>query len=176
MWKSRHGFSLVEVALAIGIVAFALLSLMALLPLGVKSNQISAEETKAAGILTMLEADLRNTHPLKNAGKSSLFGLDLPYRTDPDSGMHLTNTALVTGKLYSTGLDLSEQPVVISSSSRPRFQASVIYRLPAPGSMLPIEARLVVNWPAVSTSDPADLINREKVSGYVEAQVAFPQP
>lgn len=176
MWKSRHGFSLVEVALAIGIVAFALLSLMALLPLGVKSNQISAEETKATGILTMMEADLRNTHPLQNAGKSALYGLDLPYEMDTSTGDYLPNSTLIDGRLYTTGLNLSEVPAPVSAQPRPRYQISVIYRRPAAGTVLPTEARMVVNWPAINTSNPADLIDRSKVAGYVEALISFPQP
>jgi uncharacterized protein (TIGR02598 family) len=175
MWKRRDAFSMVEVALALGVVAFALLSLLALLPLGVKSNQISAEETRAAFILTQLETDLRDTHPLLADGRSAQFKLPLPYQADAD-GNWSANASLLDKKLYTTGLDEAELPVALSSSPRPRYQVSVIYTLPAAGSSRPVKARLVVNWPAVNTSQAAALADPAQVSGYVEAFASFPMP
>lgn len=178
---------MVEVALALGVIAFALLSVVALLPIGVKSNQISAEETRATGILTLLEADLRNTSPTANQGKSLLFGLVLPYDYDPGSGERRL-TAPSTNNLSignSTGLDEDETPVALSAKPRPRYQASVIYTKAPPSGFAPLEARLIVNWPAVDLSDPslssedkkiAALTDPSKTSGYVEAYVTFPAP
>jgi uncharacterized protein (TIGR02598 family) len=54
-------FSLVEVMIAIGVVAFALLSLLALLPLGLRIEKESAEESAAVNLLAAIRADLRNS-------------------------------------------------------------------------------------------------------------------
>ncbi|PTY06032.1 hypothetical protein DB346_01315 [Verrucomicrobia bacterium LW23] len=188
--RGSAAFSLVEVALALGIVAFVLLGVMALLPLGVKSNQISRDEARAAGILTALEADLRNTHPAlgagpAGAGKSLQFGMPLPYTVSSSTGQLIFNPSLVKNDMtggYSVLLDETElpMPATAPAGAPGRFQATIVYtRTPADmdaDTLAPIEARLIVNWPSITTSDISDLTNTAKVSGYVEACVTFPAP
>jgi uncharacterized protein (TIGR02598 family) len=179
MWLRREdGFSMVEVALALGVVAFAFLSLLALLPLGVKSNQISAEETRAVGLISMVEADLRYTHPTLNGGLSEVYGLPLPYALDTGTGELVFSTAEITeGTLYKILMDAAEMPVTANGAQPARYQVSVIYtRVPAPGDLEPIEARLVINWPAINTTTVADLTDPAGISDYVEGIVTFPAP
>lgn len=73
--KGPAGFSLVEVTLALGLIVSCLLTLMALLPVGVKSNQESIQQTAAAHFAAALAADLKNTDP---GMVSPLFGLTRP--------------------------------------------------------------------------------------------------
>lgn len=178
--RRAAAFSLVEVAIAIGIVAFVMLAVLALLPLGIKSNAISAEETRAVCILSAVEADLRNTHPLAAVnGVSPLFGFTLPYALDANSN-YIFNPVLVapTSTLANgstSKLDDSEVPVAIETQSR--FQASVIYTsIPVPGSAESLRARLVVNWPGVPGTSVNDLTDSAKTSGFVETTVSFPAP
>jgi len=172
------GFSLVEVVLALGIMSFCLMALIGLLPVGIRSNQISAEEIHAVNLLTIMEADLRNTHQLANGGKSLLLGLALPYITNA-AGQSICNPALSTNSVSaanSTGLEENETPVTYSGIPRPRYQASVIYStLPAAGNPAPIQARLIVNWPATNASSPRDLTSGFG-GGFVETTVTFPAP
>ena len=169
---------MIEVAIALGVISFALLSVLALLPQGINSNRISAEETRAVCILSAIDADLRNTHPSAAGGRSKIFGLQLPYALD-GAGRYVINPALTTttslGDGTTTGLDESEVPV--SLSPRPRYQASVIYTaIPAPGSAVSLQARLVVNWPAVPGSSVAAVTDSAQTSGFVESLVSFPAP
>src|ERR1051325_497154 len=55
----RAAFSLVEVTLALGVAGFCLLAVFALLPIGIKTNQIAFSQTAAATILSDVVADLR---------------------------------------------------------------------------------------------------------------------
>ena len=55
------GFSLVEVTLALGVVAIALLGVFSLLPVGLKVNQIATQQGASADILSLIAADLRST-------------------------------------------------------------------------------------------------------------------
>jgi len=177
--RGNRGFSLVEVALSLGILAFAFLSLLALLPLGMMNNQVSIEQTHAVGELTMLEADLRYTHPEENTnGNSAIYDLPLPYTYDADTGITSINPDIDEGTIYSVGMDENGELVELQDGVRTRYQISVeYYRIPTPGSGQPIEARLTVNWPSVdSTGTSSDLINAAKVNGYVEGFVAFPTP
>lgn len=54
------GFSLVEVTLAIGIISFALLAVVALLPVGLKSVKNSSEQAAGAAVLQGLSEALRH--------------------------------------------------------------------------------------------------------------------
>jgi hypothetical protein len=161
--------------LALGIATFALLTMLALLAEGIKTTKVSVDETQAIGILTAVEADMRNTHPLLNAGASSVFGFPLPYSfTSP--GPETFSTTIAAGTLYSKALTQAQVPTANTTAHQP-FEASVIYtRLPAAGSLEPVEARLIVNWPYLNGGAVADLTNPAKVSGYVETYVTFPAP
>lgn len=75
------GFSLVEVTLALGIIAFALVGIMALFPVAMKSARESMEETKATLIARQIFADLK-AGALE--GQSSLvIGPNLATQTVP---------------------------------------------------------------------------------------------
>ncbi len=177
----RNGFSLVEVVLALGVVSFALLAIVALLPAGIKNNKISTEETRATCLLTTLEADLRNTHPLANSGKSQLFGLLLPYKWDSSTSRVSLNSALSVNSITtstSVGITETQSAVAYSSTNpRPRYQATVIYtQVPSASSAAPVLARLIVSWPAMTTTSVSQLTSSTNVLGFVETCVAFPAP
>lgn len=169
-----QGFSLVEVVLAIGVVSFALLSIMALLPLGLKTNRISAEESRAANILTAVEGDLRNSSA--GTGTSLIYELPTPYKATagPPAGVVFNTPAANT--VFTKGLGEDEVPTTAAPGVR--YQVSVIYtKLPAAGSLSPMEARLIVNWPSLAASSAAtNLTDLSKVTGYVESYVTFPAP
>jgi hypothetical protein len=68
--NSTPAFSLVEVALALGVAAFCLIAILGLLPAGLNTNQTSTRQTTANGILSSIVADLRGT---TTGAQSSLF-------------------------------------------------------------------------------------------------------
>jgi len=174
-WRAR-GFSLIEIALALGIIAVAILAIMALLPAGAESNQNSAEATRAATLLTLLEADLRNTHPLENAGRSRIFGIPLPYAMS--GGSLGWNSSLTTNVALTTGVDEADRPVALNSGNLPPFQVSVVFsQIPAdPNSMSSSVGRLIVGWPAQTTTDPHALTEGPGLRGFIETTIAFPAP
>ena len=74
-------FSLVEVALALGVAAVSLLVIFSLLPIGLQTNQRSIEQTVSADILSAVAADLRATpvtSPRGGATTSTQFGMSIP--------------------------------------------------------------------------------------------------
>jgi len=74
--KRTSGFSLVEVTLAVGIAGFCLIAILGLLPIGLKSNSVAIEQTKAVSVIGGIAADLRNTP--RSATKSPRYQIDLP--------------------------------------------------------------------------------------------------
>ncbi len=100
--KRRAAFSLVEVTLALGIVAFSLMALLGLLPAGLAAVRETEEERTAANLLAAVEADVRNLPdgqtqgvlyaiPVRTTGAATsgtLFlgavGQSVPARADAD--------------------------------------------------------------------------------------------
>jgi type II secretory pathway pseudopilin PulG len=178
---SERGFSLVEIAIALGVVSFALLSVMALLPVGIQTNHISTEETRATSLLTVLEADLRNSgYNASNNGTSYIFKFPTPYLyASATATTPAFNTAVLNGILgagQTTGL--TEAEALVPAATGVRYQVSVIYtKVPTAPSLSPVEARLIINWPCqAATATPANLVNLATGGGYVESYVTFPAP
>ncbi len=119
----------------------------------------------------MLEADLRNTHPSANSGKSRILGLRLPYKL---SGTNVVlDDTLPTGVLSADCSVLLGEDTMPATGSGARYQASVVYTvLPTAGTAAPVEARLIVNWPPVNTTDLAKTTKRE----FLDAFVTFALP
>lgn len=187
------GFSMVELVMALGIASFALVIILALLPVGMMSNRASNDELHAANLLSIIYADLRNTDPRlasvnplnPGAGKSLVYGLELPYQVS--SAAVLLNqaiTAVNTPTLpvpanCTVGIDSFDNPAALGTPPPAAYQASVIYtEVPGAAAVCaPIHARLIVSWPALGNSATVcDLTNPGKVKGYVESYVTFPAP
>lgn len=67
------GFSLIEVAIAFGVISFAVVVLLALLPVGLSSSREGSAEEAATELLAAASADLRNASP--GATATSFFHL-----------------------------------------------------------------------------------------------------
>jgi uncharacterized protein (TIGR02598 family) len=59
--KCRHAFSLIEVTLALGVSAFCLVTVFALLPIALNIQSTSTSQTAATQIASSIEGDLRAT-------------------------------------------------------------------------------------------------------------------
>jgi uncharacterized protein (TIGR02598 family) len=57
--KGRHGFSLVEVVLALGLVGFALLAILGMVPVGLKSAGQSMDATRTSMVSADAESRVR---------------------------------------------------------------------------------------------------------------------
>ena len=92
--RRNRGFSLIEVTLAIGIMAFAMLPVMALLPIGLNIHRQAIDTTVSAQIIS------RVTHEVQQTDYSSL---PLP----PPNGTPLTYCFDDQGNLLTSGSSLS---------------------------------------------------------------------
>ncbi|HEY8965674.1 MAG TPA: hypothetical protein VIM58_04470 [Candidatus Methylacidiphilales bacterium] len=143
-----RAFSLIEVLLAIGIGTLAVVAILALLPVGIKSSHTSIEESEALNVLSEIVAD-RRASPLASA--SSFYGL--PALT--------TNMSPVSA---SFGVREDHHPA--ASAQQARWRVSYTFSPPAPGSLGPWVAHFRIGWPYASTNTPEA----------VENVVTFPQP
>ncbi len=79
--SGRFGFTLVEVVLALGVAAFGILAIAALVPAGLRSNLETREESISAQIFSAIDADLQAL-PTDSALPTSQFKLPNP-RVNP---------------------------------------------------------------------------------------------
>jgi uncharacterized protein (TIGR02598 family) len=74
--KPASAFSLVEVTLALGVAAFCLITVFGLIPVGLKTQQTSIQQTIANNITSEIIGDLRAAYNGPGSN-SSQFGIEL---------------------------------------------------------------------------------------------------
>ena len=141
--QSFTAFSLIEVTLAIGVAAFCLIAVMGLLPVAIKIQQASVQQTKANAIISQISSDLVADVrlPPGQASKaqgdwSNLHGHWAQVAT-PDV-LYFTNDAKQNGYQGAAPADAV-------------FRATITYMLP-PTTTTSL-ANIKVTWPA--SVDPA---------------------
>jgi type II secretory pathway pseudopilin PulG len=83
-------FSLVEVVVALGVVSFALLTMLGLLSLGLTTNKLSSDHIQAANLASLLVAT-RRASPSDPTNGTYLASFALPHLDQP----YVTNTTVV---------------------------------------------------------------------------------
>lgn len=127
------GFSLVEVTLALGVMAFCVLAIVGLLPTGLSSQQASAQQSASAEIISSILTDLKSTS--KSATSSPRFGIDVA----------------TGGTLF-----ISENGA-LGTRDGSRYRVEVI--LTPQSGRLATTGRIQVTWPA-QQADPAKAAGR----------------
>lgn len=137
------GFALIEVALALGVAAFALVAILGLLPIGLQSNQASIERTAAATIAAGVVADLRAA-PIEIppvAKTSPRFQIPLPA----------AGRAMHTIFLREDGSAVGAVDADANPADDPRYRVTLF--ITAPGVATQKDATLVrvlVTWPVLA--------------------------
>ncbi|XHR27291.1 MAG: hypothetical protein ACFUZC_15240 [Chthoniobacteraceae bacterium] len=135
--KNAAAFSLVEIAMALGIAVFCLVVLLSLLPMGLNSNHNAIEQTVAAGIAREIVTDLR---AMGTGTTSPAYGLTL-------------NSGLETVYFSEDGAVTSIGGAPVSSGTFPsRYRAS-LYVHPQAGQGITM-VRLLITWPALADASP----------------------
>jgi uncharacterized protein (TIGR02598 family) len=142
---SVAAFSLVEITLALGVAAFALLAILGMLPTSLKTQQASVQQTTANQIISQIFSDLRADLRLP-PGLASHEG---------DSGFQLHGhwaNMLQPDTLYFTQEGKQTGNVNGSPPTDAVFRAVITYN-PLPPTQTTSLANIVVSWPA--QVDPA---------------------
>jgi uncharacterized protein (TIGR02598 family) len=151
-------FSLVELTLALGIAAFCLITVFALVPVAVQTNRNATSQTTANNIIASVIADMRGTP--RGVSPSAQFAINLPANATspadppPCSG---TQTLYFDGQGQAT-------PVIGADS---RYRLIVTFVKNPTGATAPTYARLKASWPAAV--DPCTVTP----SGSIETFAAF---
>lgn len=139
-------FSLVEITLALGVAAFALLAIMGMLPTALKTQQTSIQQTTANQIISTLFSDLRADLILP-PGQYRHLEEDQGYNLHGHwAGMMQPDTLYFTQEGKQTGTVNGSPPADAV------FRAKITYN-PLPPTETTSLANIVVSWPA--QVDPA---------------------
>ena len=141
-------FSLVEVALALGVAAFALLAIMGMLPTTFKTQQASIQQTTANTFISQIFSDLRADLRLP-PGQASKACPDPPDPNQPcqwdQLHGHWRNVA-TPDTLYFTNEAKQTGTINGSPPADAVFRAKITYRFP-PTETTSL-ADITVSWPA----------------------------
>lgn len=141
--RPEDGFTLIEVALALGVAAFALVAIIGLMPIGINSVQGSIERTTAATLAANVVADLRATPTTvpPSVKNSPRYRIPLPIE---DSAMHtlfLREDGSVAGDLDTDAVPADD----------PRCRVTLFFTPPTVAAQKSATVvRVLVTWPALS--------------------------
>ena len=140
----KTAFSLLEVVISLGIISFAFIAIIALFPLGMKSNHNSTEESRGLNLLQTMVADWQVTAWSTNSLNSHIYNLP------PLTGITTTTSN------GSTPLYVAEDGSTNSTASMAFYRVTyTIY--PASGYMQPTLVDLTASWPAAATNAPSNV-------------------
>lgn len=150
--RTNKGFSLVEITIALGIAAFCLLAIFALLPTGMNTNRSSVQETIGASIASAIVADLRST-PTTGTGSTSspIYKLNPGTATAAGTGQTIyvyANGSLATSatdtaqadEIYKVVYTVTDDPPPSSITSTKIVDIKVMAPAPAPNPQTVFEA------------------------------------
>src|ERR1043166_1543065 len=144
-WRAS-AFSLVEVTLALGVAAVSLLAIFALVPVGVKTDQVAIQQAASTDVLSAVAADLRATpvtSPRGGAATSQRFGIAIP--PNPVSVMTTTTLYFTSEGQFSTTL-----------APESRYLVSVMFSPNGAGAHTATFAHLNATWPTSAVSANAE--------------------
>jgi type II secretory pathway pseudopilin PulG len=148
--KKSAGFSLVEVALALGVAAICLVTMLGLLPAGVKTQQNSIEQTTANQIISQIYSFLRADVRLP----PGLYQQVCPNPPDPYNPCnwdalhgHWAQVSQPPDTLYFTHAGKQTGNVNGSPPADAVFRAKITYNPVLPTGTTSV-ANIVVSWPA----------------------------
>jgi len=149
--KATAAFSLVEVVMAIGIVSFSLILLVALLPIGLKSNRDSMQESLAVNLLQSMIADRQASAFFTN---SAIYNLP--------SIANVTNMISGTNFIMENCVTTNAQPTVARYCvTYTIYPATNIYSMATNYSTSqlpqPVLIDFKVSWPAVQASQSSSV-------------------
>ncbi|XHR31110.1 MAG: hypothetical protein ACFUZC_11245 [Chthoniobacteraceae bacterium] len=142
------GFSIIEVVLALGIAAFALVSVVGLLPLGLGMAEESVDESGAVNLVSSVVSDRLVT---SSTVASLVYGLPA-----------MTSSAVTLSGTFGAG---ENGEFIGNDLTKARYRVVYLLTAPATGRSDPWTAWFRVTWPAMAP----------KNASLFETVVTFPQ-
>jgi hypothetical protein len=154
--RSYSAFSLAEVTLALGVAAFAFIAVLGMMPVGLKTQQASVNQTKANACMSQaidfLRADVRLPPGLAKNSQGDWTNLNGHW----GAPVHIPDTLFFSGDCKEIGYGSGSGGAAPADAV---FRATITYLFP-PTATTSI-AKITVSWPAAQTDST-------KVAGSIE--------
>jgi type II secretory pathway pseudopilin PulG len=154
----RSGFSIIEAVLALGVVAVSLIAILGLMPVSIKTNQNSQEQTTASAIATDILSDLYATSTTKSTSAHYSIPIPLPGALATPAPMYLN----ASGQWNQTPPQPTP-PTVFQSDSR--YGVQIRFVGPTSGTRASTTGTIFVWWPAT--------VPLSNASGFIGTYVAL---
>ena len=138
----RDGFSLVECALALGIISFCLVALIGLLPTGLDTIKNSREQAGAATAMESIAAALRTARVIPGMAKYQAGGAYTNLKWDIGGGIQQFSTMTDVSLLGSESTDPGSSRLAVNVEITPPASAGAV-----------TNARISVAWPSTAVYD-----------------------
>lgn len=168
--RTNKGFSLVEVTLSVGIVAVAILVIMALMPVGISSQRQVVDETIASQLVADMFSHARRgsfTNAITFPSTNYVVGVG------PES-IRLSDRIAITNHFDANGIENDPWNVGLNPNAigTPRIQT--IYEVKDhplfPGATNLVQIVITARWPVVDRGTwPYDLATNYHTRTYVSA-------
>src|SRR6266576_3269841 len=157
-------FSLVEVTLALGIAAFCLITVFALVPVAVLTNRNATSQTRATNVMAAVVADLRSS---KTRSTSARFGITIPSNHTLGAGSNCDRCSSCWNAQTQTIYFDGSGQVVASTAALYRVTLTLVQNATATSTTGALFYDVRATWPA--QADPC----ATTPSGSVEILAAF---
>jgi uncharacterized protein (TIGR02598 family) len=162
-FKRIGAFSLVEITFALGVGAFALLAILGMLPVGLKTQQASVQQTTANQIISQIFSFLRADVRLPPGQESKACPDDEDEPCEWDNLHGRWQNVAVPDTMYFTQNAKQTGTINGSPPADAVFRAKITYRFP-PTETTSL-ADITVSWPA--QVDPATGVPAGKVETFI---------
>jgi hypothetical protein len=158
--RGEQGFTLAEIAVALGIFSFALVSMMGMLSVGLKNTLRATTQTSASNLMVGIASDIKaSTVETSPDGDTAVY-------TSPRLGLSMTLDKKKNTVLGAITSYVSESGIKVDPSSMDMIQK--FYRVQiSPGAESVSAVRVRVEWPAIRPTN-------SRPEGYLEALVPLP--
>ena len=137
-------FSLVEVALALGVASFALVAIFGLLPVGINTNNSSVAQSLAANLATEIISDMRQA---PSAAAIAASGGTLQPMS-PRFGINVAGGTAAT--IFYMDQSGTKQTSLLNAS----YNVTVSLQAPATGQKTATYGTVQISWPAAPAIVP----------------------
>ncbi|MGA3171685.1 MAG: hypothetical protein ABSE62_11815 [Chthoniobacteraceae bacterium] len=144
-----------EVALALGIVAFCLVTLIGLLPVAMTSNRNAIQQTAVNNIAKAIVADLKSTPSTFGSTKATPGTSPLFKFIIPAVGQAATSGSSAPTVYFAAAGNAGLLDANATASSV--YRATLFFTPPAAGVRAATIARILITWPAQADPDPNKL-------------------
>lgn len=167
--RTRGGFSLIEVTISLGILAFCMVAILGLIPVGLGSQQAAQEESRATAALNMVATAVRSA--TRDSGTAGEYKFP-KYLSDNPAPITYT---VGTGAQAYTYL-LQEDGMIRQSSASTAFPRQTLYIkvFPPAKEAQPVQVYAAVAWPSRPTDTSNVTVDKLKGrQGFIDTMIVY---